>query len=71
MRSPSGAPRKTTAGFPAIFVFESPEGLEAFERILLERDFWDVLSAWEHSAEGEPRIARLVYEWPEHKEAER
>jgi hypothetical protein len=48
----------------AIFVFDCAEGARAFERILAEQDFWDVVSAWEHSVAQEPRIGSVVYEWP-------
>ncbi len=47
----------------AIFVFDTVEGAEAFEHILAEPDFWDVVSAWEHSVSEEPRIGSLVFEW--------
>jgi hypothetical protein len=47
----------------AIFVFETAEGAQAFERILGEPEFWDVVSAWEHNLAAEPRIGTLVYEW--------
>ncbi len=47
----------------AIFVFETEEGVQAFERILAEPELWDVISAWEHCMSDEPRVARPVYEW--------
>jgi hypothetical protein len=49
----------------AVFVFDTVEGAQAFERILAESEFWDVVSAWEHNVSGEPRIGSLVYEWRE------
>lgn len=49
----------------AVFVFDTVEGARAFERILAEPDFWDVVPAWEHSVSAEPRIGTLVYEWRE------
>lgn len=49
----------------AIFVFETEAGVQALERILAEPDFWDVVSAWEHCASEEPRVAAAVFEWPE------
>jgi hypothetical protein len=48
-----------------IFVFESDEGMEAFERILNENELWDILPAWEHNLAGEPRIAERLYHWPD------
>jgi hypothetical protein len=47
----------------AIFVFDTVEGAQAFERILAEPEFWDVVSAWEHNVSEEPRIGSVVYEW--------
>jgi hypothetical protein len=47
----------------AVFVFDTVEGAQAFERILAESEFWDVVSAWEHNVSDEPRIGSLVYEW--------
>ena len=47
----------------AIFVFETLEGAHAFEQILGEPDFWDVVSVWEHNVAEEPRIGTVVYEW--------
>ena len=48
----------------AIFVFETEEGVRAFERILAEPELWDVISSWEHCMSDEPRIAPAVFEWP-------
>jgi hypothetical protein len=48
----------------AIFVFDTVEGAHAFERILADPDFWDVVPAWEHNVSEEPRIGTIVYEWP-------
>jgi hypothetical protein len=48
----------------AIFVFETDEGVKAFDRLLAEPDLWEVLSAWEHCLSDEPRLATAVYEWP-------
>jgi hypothetical protein len=50
----------------AIFVFETEEGVKAFERILAEPELWDLISSWEHCISEEPRIATPVYEWPTH-----
>lgn len=50
-----------------VFVFESSVGLEAFERLLSEPEFWDVVSSWERCAGGEPRVAVAAYEWPERR----
>lgn len=50
----------------AIFVFETEEGVTAFERILAEPELWDVIGSWEHCISDEPRIAAPVYEWPAH-----
>jgi hypothetical protein len=47
----------------AIFVFETEEGVRAFEKILAEPELWDVISSWEHCMSDEPRIASAVYEW--------
>jgi hypothetical protein len=47
----------------AIFVFDTIEGAQAFERILAEPEFWSVVSAWEHNVAEEPRIGSIVYEW--------
>jgi hypothetical protein len=47
----------------AIFVFETEEGLHAFERILAEPELWDVISSWEHCMSDEPRVAEAVFEW--------
>ena len=50
----------------AIFVFETEEGVKAFERILAEPELWDVIGSWEHCLSEEPRIATPVFEWPAH-----
>jgi hypothetical protein len=50
----------------AVFVFETEEGVKAFERLLAEPDLWDLVSSWEHCLSEEPRLATAVYEWPEH-----
>jgi hypothetical protein len=47
----------------AIFVFETEEGMRAFERILAEPEFWDVISSWEHCMSDEPQLATTVYDW--------
>jgi hypothetical protein len=49
----------------ALFVFETDQGVEAFERILAEPDFWDVVSSWERSTVEEPRVGTAVFEWRE------
>jgi hypothetical protein len=49
----------------AVFLFESEDGLRVLERILAEPELWDVASAWEHSAAGQPRVGDEVYRWPE------
>ena len=46
-----------------VFIFDTVEGARAFERILAEPEFWDVVSAWEHNVSEEPRIGTVVYEW--------
>jgi len=46
-----------------IFVFETEEGVKAFEKILAEPELWDVISSWEHCMSDEPRLASAVYEW--------
>jgi hypothetical protein len=46
-----------------IFVFETEEGVRAFERILAEPELWDVISSWEHCMSEEPRVAQPVFEW--------
>lgn len=46
-----------------VFVFETAEGVEAFEKILAEPELWDVISSWEHCMSDEPRLASAVYEW--------
>jgi hypothetical protein len=50
----------------AIFVFETEEGVKAFERILGEPEVWELVSPWEHCMADEPRLAAAVYEWPTH-----
>lgn len=47
----------------AIFLFETEEGVEAFERILAEPDLWDVVGAWERCACEKPRVATAIYDW--------
>ena len=47
----------------AIFVFDTIEGAQAFERILAEPEFWGVVPAWEHNLAEEPRVGAVVYEW--------
>ena len=47
----------------AIFVFDTIEGAQAFERILAEPEFWGVVPAWEHNVAEEPRVGAVVYEW--------
>lgn len=49
----------------AIFVFDGAGGLQNLDRILAEREFWDVLSAWQRCAAAAPRLAGEVYSWPE------
>jgi hypothetical protein len=49
----------------AIFVFETEEGVKAFERVLAEPELWDLISSWEHCLADEPRLATAVYEWPQ------
>jgi hypothetical protein len=47
----------------AIFVFETEQGVEAFERILAEPELWDVVGPWEHCAGEKPLVATAVYDW--------
>jgi hypothetical protein len=47
----------------AIFVFETEEGMSAFERILAEPELWDAIASWEHCMSGEPQLATTVYDW--------
>jgi hypothetical protein len=47
----------------AVFVFETEEGVKAFERILAEPELWDVIASWEHCLSDELRIATAVYDW--------
>lgn len=47
----------------AIFVFDTVEGAQAFERILAEPEFWELVPAWEHNLAEKPRIGSLAYEW--------
>jgi len=47
----------------AIFVFESEHGVKALEQLLSERELWEVVSAWERSAAGKPRVATAAYPW--------
>jgi hypothetical protein len=47
----------------AVFVFETEEGASAFERILSEPEFWDVVGPWEHNLSGEPRVGHIVFDW--------
>jgi len=48
-----------------VFVFESPDARPALERILSEPDFWSVLHPWEHLLADQPRVAPILYDWPE------
>ena len=50
----------------AVFVFETDEGVAAFERILAQPDFLELVAAWRRSMADEPRIATAVFEWPAH-----
>jgi hypothetical protein len=50
-----------------VFVFEIEAGA-APERIFSEPDFWSVLPSWEHLIAGQPRVGRVIYEWPERHE---
>ena len=54
----------------AVFVFETKAGMAAFERLVAEPEFWDVLGSWERCAEGEARVSAAVYEWPDHAAAD-
>ena len=47
----------------AIFVFDTDQGVEAFERIVAESELWDVVGAWERCACEEPRVATAIYDW--------
>ncbi len=47
----------------AVFVFETEEGVQVFERILAEPELWELVSSWEHCIADEPRLATTVYEW--------
>ncbi len=49
----------------AIFVFETEGCLECLDKILADPDFWTVAPAWEHLADGAPRVATIAYVWPE------
>jgi hypothetical protein len=47
----------------AVFIFGTPEGPAALERILADEDFWAVVSSWEHIAAGPPRAAEIAFDW--------
>jgi len=53
-----------------VFVFETQAGMKAFERILAEPEFWDVLPHWRRNVAGEPRIGPAVFEWPQRGRSE-
>ena len=46
-----------------IFIFGSPPGVDALERILDNEEFWDVVGSWERIADGHPRVAEIAYDW--------
>jgi len=49
----------------AVFVFETVAGVQGFEQLLNEPDFWDVIVSWRRCASGQPRVVAAGYEWPE------
>jgi hypothetical protein len=47
----------------ALFVFESPLGVEALEPLLEEAGFWRRAAAWGDLLDGAPRVVEGVYSW--------
>jgi hypothetical protein len=46
-----------------VFVFETEGDLTTLDRILAEPEFWSIASAWEHLADGEPRVGTVAFDW--------